>query len=130
MGIVFLGAFFRLLGICGFFEFVTKNLGAYLVSIVISLLSIPLFVMLMKKRQVAVPIALLTGIGILIQQEELAGVSAVFGMPASLFLLGEDYLSKANKRGLGMQMLVLVLSMIIGVVVGTLLLLLRNRFWT
>jgi len=130
VGTLFLGAFFRLLGISSFFEFVATNLRDHLGAIALSLLSLPLLGMLMEKRHVTIPLALVTGIAILIQQEELAGVSAVFGMPALFFLMGEEHLSRTAKRGLATTLTVLVSSAFAGLFIGVLLLALRNRFWT
>jgi hypothetical protein len=128
LAIVMLAAFFWLLGLAGFLEFIAKNIRDYSGPIVLSVLTLPLLVMLANKRRVAVPLALVTGLAILIQQQELANVSAVLGMPAALFLVAEDFLSRTKRRGMPLQLLALVSVLIIGIFIGALLLWLRNRF--
>ncbi len=130
LAIVVLGVVGRVIGLNGFLDFIEKNLRPYVVSIALSAISLALLFLLIKGRPVVLPIFLLTVSGILFQPVELANVSAVAGMPLSLFFLAESFLSRAGKWTWFSQILAFAGSLVAGAFFGVLILVLRQRLLT
>jgi len=130
LAVMVLGGVGRVIGLYGFLDFIEKNLRPYVVSIALGAMSLALFFLLIKRRPVVLPIFLVTVSGILFQPIELAKVSAVAGMPVSLFFLAEACLSRAGRWTWLSQILAFAGSFVAGAFLGVLILLLRQRLLT
>ena len=125
-----LGGMGQAVGVVSFRQFVEAHLRSEFVSLGIGAVSAVLLYLLIRKRPVAWAMLASSVAGIVFQSREMASMSAMVGMPASLFLVAEQHLLPRNKWNWLAQLAVLTASIVFGAFLGATILLMRQKMLT